>query len=110
MALHQILQNAQTTGNGTSKAFTAGIPRELKFYIFGTGTIAGGAVQVEEAHDPNYAGTWAAIGSPVTVAQDTIKTVATTGAFGAVRARISTAITGGGTVTVHLFATQNTLA
>lgn len=108
MGLHQKLQTAATTGNGVVKEFK-GQPRELKFFVTGSSGVSAGAVQVEEAPSATYAGTWAAIGSPVTVTADTTKSVAATGAFGAVRARISTTVTGG-TVDVDLFGTQDTPA
>ncbi len=104
--LHQKILTGVTTGTGTAKEFR-GQPRELKFYITATGTVAAGAVQIEEAPSPTYAGTWSPIGSPVTVASDTTKTVAVTGAFGSVRARVSTDVTGGATVSVDLFATED---
>jgi hypothetical protein len=103
MAMHQLLQSAATTGSGTAKVTNA---RELTIYIVGSAGVASGAVQLEEAHDPAYAGTWQAIGSPVTVVADSVKTVKTTGAFLAVRARISTTVVGG-TVTVHIVAVQD---
>jgi hypothetical protein len=104
MALHSLLQSAATTGNGTAKELK--YAREIGVYIVGSAGVSAGAVQLEESHDPAYVGTWQAIGSPVTVAADTVKSVKTTGAFIAVRARISTNIVGG-TVTVHLVAVQD---
>lgn len=87
------------TGQGAFE--TRGMGRELVAFIVGSAGIASGAVQMEEAHDPNYAGTWAAIGSAVTVAASTVKTVRITGVTGYVRARISTVLAGG-TVDVYL--------
>lgn len=102
LGIHQKLQDAATTGNGTAVQLD-GTGRELVVYIYGAGTIAGGAVQLEEAHDKNYTGTWAAIGAAVTVVDATVKTTRLTGCVGAIRARVSTNITGGGTVSVELF-------
>lgn len=103
LGIHQKLQSAATTGNGVAVQLD-GTGRELVIYIYGAGTVSAGAVQLEEAHDKDYAGTWAAIGSPVTVVADTVKTVRLTGCIAAVRARISTNVTGaGGSVTVDLF-------
>lgn len=99
---HVKLQSAATSGTGNAQVLE-GKGRECTVYIRGTGTIAGGAVQVEEAHDPNYSGTWAAVGSAQTVVDATVKAVHLTGCVGAVRARISTNITGGGVVDVDLF-------
>jgi len=93
--------NAVTTGTSAAVA-VRGQGREVSCYIYGSGTIAGGAVQFEEAHDEAYTGTWAAIGTPQTVVDATVKVVHSTGCVGAVRARVSTNITGGGTVSVDI--------
>jgi hypothetical protein len=102
LGMHQKLQTAATTGNGTAVQLD-GLSREHVFYIRATGTVAGGAVQIEEAHDSTYTGTWAVVGAAVTVADATVKVVHLTGCVGALRARISTAITGGATVDVDYF-------
>lgn len=101
-ALHETLQDAATSGNGTAvRTLTNGNGpnREHSFYIIGSAGVASGAVQIETANDPTYAGTWAPLGSPITVTASTVKIFQVTGALIAVRARISTAVTGG-TVTV----------
>ena len=72
---------------------------EITFYIVGSAGIVSGAVQVEEAHAHDYAGTWAPNGSPVNAAASAEVTVKVTGVQAAMRARISTAI-GGGTVDI----------
>lgn len=102
LGIHTKLQSGATTGNGAA-ADVNGVGREHVWYIRATGTVAGGAVQIEEAHDPAYTGLWSPIGSPVTVADATVKTVRLTGCAKAVRARISTNITGGATVDVDYF-------
>lgn len=102
LGFHRKLLNAVTTG--TSTAFQLnGTGRELVLYVYGSGTIAGGTVQLEEAHDKDYTGTWAAIGSAVTVTQDVVKVVRLTGCVGAIRARVATNVTGGGNVSVELY-------
>lgn len=93
------LQNAQTSGNGLELVVN-GRGREVTFYIFGTGTISSGAVQCEHAHEEGYSGTWATIGSVQTVVSGTVLAVSRTGCVGVVRARISTPIGGGGSVSV----------
>lgn len=98
----KVLHSAATTGNGAVADFK-GLCKNLTLYVDGSAGISAGAVQLETASDPAYAGTWAAIGSPVTVTASTSKIVQQAGVFGAVRARISTNVTGG-TVTVTLFA------
>jgi hypothetical protein len=69
---------------------------EITYYIvFGPGTSAG-AVQIETAHDPLFAGTWAAEGTPVAwSAASKVSTVRVQGASFASRARISTLVVGG---------------
>jgi hypothetical protein len=101
LGMHQKLQTAATTGNGTAVQLD-GLSREHVFYIVGSSGVASGAVQIEEAHDSTYGGTWAAVGAAVTVAADTTKVVHLTGCVGALRARISTVVVGG-TVSVDYF-------
>lgn len=102
LGAHVKLLNAVTTGTSGAVGVN-GRSREHTFYIYGAGTVSAGAVTIEEAHDPNYSGTWDAVASPVTVVSSTVDTVRVTGAFGALRARVSTAVTGGGTVSVEYF-------
>lgn len=69
--------------------------------VFGPGTSAG-AVQLEESHDPAFAGTWSAIGAPVAWgAVSSVKVQRSVGVGMAYRARISTTIVGG-TVDVYI--------
>jgi len=97
------LQSAATSGAGQVAELKA-LARSLVAYITGTGVVSTGAVQLETAPSKDYAGTWAAIGSPVTVVSGTTIAVTSVAPYGYVRARISTAVTGGGSVTVQLFA------
>lgn len=69
---------------------------ELTFYIVGRTGVVSGAVQAEEAHVAAYTGTWAANGSPITVAANTVKTVKVTGVAHVARCRISTVMGGAG--------------
>jgi len=96
------LQTAATTGNGLAYDLQGTI-KNLSIYIEGSAGVGAGAVQLETATDPAYAGTWHAIGSPVTVSASTQKLVQLAGVVGAVRARISTTVTGG-TCSVFLYA------
>lgn len=93
---------AATTGNG-AELDLKGSCREHTLYIEGSAGISAGAVQLETAAEPGYTGTWAAIGSAVTVTATAIKIVQFSGVLGVVRARISTNMTGG-TVSCYLFA------
>ena len=99
------LQKAQTTGNGNVAPRRLGLGYEHKFHITGNGTISAGAIQLEESDDPDYTGTWAPIGSPidlVPLSGNKKQTVSVQGQLKAVRARITTNVTGGGTVSVKL--------
>ena len=69
---------------------------ENVFYVVGGTGITVGAFQVEEAHISGYSGTWAPVGSPVTVAASTIKTVKASGVGRFYRVRVSTLIDGTG--------------
>ena len=93
------LSAQDATGTVLGPAYAAQ-GQEITFYVvFGPGTSAG-AVMIESAHDAAFTGTWAQQGSTVTwAAASRVHTVSITGTYLALRARISTAITGG-TVTV----------
>ncbi len=95
------LQDAATSGNGTAVDLHAWTTY-VTIYIIGSAGVSAGAIQLETADDVNYAGTWAAIGSPVTVVASAEVIAQATGVFKAIRARISTAIVGG-TCTVKLY-------
>lgn len=68
---------------------------EIAFYIVGSAGIIAGAVQIEEAHQDDYTGTWAPVGAPVTAVASGEATLKATGVSVAMRARISTLINGG---------------
>ena len=98
-----ILQNAQTTGNGGVLMLNGNV-EQLNIFLFSSGTTSGGAVSIEEAYwDPNqpmYAGTWSVIAA---VNASTFTGGASVmlhypGGFWAVRVRISSNITGGGSI------------
>jgi hypothetical protein len=63
--------------------------------------VSAGAVTIEESHDINYAGTWTIIGAAVTFIVGVAAPVRLAGTAKAVRARITTPLTGG-TGTVYL--------
>lgn len=69
--------------------------QELTFYVVFSAGVSAGAVQCEEAHDKNFAGTWAPNGAVVGFAVSTVKTVKVTGVSQAQRVRISTGIVDG---------------
>jgi hypothetical protein len=86
--------------------------QELTFYLSSVGTTSSGVVTLEEAdYDPNvggiYSGTWSQIGA--TIAASTFSAGAMVAVhlpapacYAYVRARISTLIGGGGTISVVL--------
>jgi hypothetical protein len=101
------IQSAATTGNGGILQL-AGKSHMVTFVLQSNGTTSGGVVSIEEAYfdlnvgDPVYSGTWSLIqavnASDFTgTAQKVIHVVAS---CPNVRARISSDITGGGSVTV----------
>lgn len=70
-------------------------------YLVGNGAVSAGAVQMEEAHDSAYTGTWVALGTPTTLVGNGLAVIKLDKVSKAIRARISTAVTGG-TVTVYI--------
>lgn len=99
----QTLQNAATaTGNGTAVGSPMTNCRESAVYVSWLTGVASGVVTVESADNTGYTGTWASL-AVVTYASGAPKEdiVQITGIHGALRARISTAVTGQG-VTVRL--------
>jgi len=106
------LQSAATTGTG-GVLQPHGRCHFLTFALQSTGTTSGGTIILEEARlDPDvlagldYTGTWSQIASvsASTISGTAQQIIHTYGSFWAVRARISSDITGGGTVTVWAWA------
>ena len=82
----------------------------VSFFIRGTGTTSSGVISLEESQ-PDKQGIWAATPSVITTVNASTVSAGveqavhvSPAAFGYVRARISTVIGGGGTVTVVLVA------
>lgn len=102
MAGGVLLQSAATSGNGNAWN-CRGLAGEYSFSIeTSNATVSAGAVQLEEAVTPDYTGTWQAIEDAITPVQNSVIVVKKRGAYGAVRARLSTAVTGGASVTVRM--------
>lgn len=100
----KLIMNALSADDAVSDVMgpvEVGNVNELTLYVVFSSGVASGVIQFEEAHDKNYAGVWAAIGSAVNSADGAVKTVKATGVSAAVRARITTVI-GGGTVSCWL--------
>jgi hypothetical protein len=69
---------------------------EITIYILFSHGSSAGKVQIETASEYTYANTWAAVGSTIDwAAEDSQKYAAITGVFGALRLRVTTAVTGG---------------
>lgn len=106
------LQNAATTGNGQILRLR-GCTQNLTIVLQSTDTTSGGAVQIEEAYfrdDENaYSGTWSPLGSAINASSFTggaqqhvhIQNYS----IWALRVRISSDITGGGSISVWAWAT-----
>jgi hypothetical protein len=100
----ELLPALTTTGTGVavSVPISSKCPR---FHVRGAGTISGGTIIIEEALSPDYTGTWSQIQSIAASgltggAEQVIHLIDST--ISAVRARISSNITGGGSVSVDL--------
>ena len=68
---------------------------EATDYVEWSHTSAAGTVVVETAARPDYAGTWANLGTANWSAIDTVSSISVSGIYGAVRVRISSAVTTG---------------
>lgn len=95
-----VLLDAVTTGTGTGIQVNGG--KLAKVFFKGAGTVSAGAVQFEEATDKDYTGTWSPIGSPQTLTTNQEDVLVFQGPFKAVRARVTTNVTGGGTTTTRV--------
>lgn len=94
----QKMLDAVTTGTGTEFQVNGG--KLLKvFFQPSAGTVSAGAVTIEEAYATGYTGTWSPIGSAQTLASTTTQVLIFEGPFKAIRARVTTNVTGGATVT-----------
>lgn len=71
-------------------------------YVFGAGTVSGGTILVEEAPTPDYAGTWGIISTIVaSTLNGACQPVHIDAAVIGFRVRVSSAITGGGSVSTR---------
>lgn len=100
----RLLTTATAAGNGTP-VDVGGAGRDHTFYIeTSNGTVSAGGVTLETARSVDYTGTWQALGLAITPVSNSVIVVTWSGALLAVRARISTAVTGGAAVTVEYVA------
>lgn len=102
------LQDAATTGAGNVVC----PPMSFRNHTFTIATptgVSAGAIQIESSDDPTYTGTWVAQGSPIVAVASAEVGVSIVGIFTALRARVSTTISGGGapSVTVKYLGGKN---
>jgi len=95
------LQDATTTGSGNIVCPPTTF-RNHQMLITVPAGVTAGAIQPETADDPTYAGTWAPIGGgPVAIpAASSTGLIEFTGIYKAIRARITTTVSGGGSPSV----------
>lgn len=93
-----VLQNAATTGNGNTWNLNASVGA-IALYVAWSAGCSAGVVTIETASDPDYTGRWAPLYSENWSAASIQDIIQISGALEAIRARISTPISGG-TVTV----------
>jgi len=94
--------SAATTGTG--RAIPLSDCRQISWFIEISGTVSGGTIIIEHAEQIDYAETWQQLDS-ITAANITAGTEGSgtfAGPVGFVRARISSNITGGGSITARL--------
>lgn len=97
-------QAAFNTAGGIGAAKTSGRAFVAMYVVFGAGTGAG-VVTLETAPNAEFTGTWASLGTATWSVANDVKYVRADGPVGAIRARISTAVTGG-TADVYLLASD----
>jgi len=100
------LENAT---NGTGRAIPLNHCRQVGWFIKYTGTVSGGTIIIEWAPEENYAETWQQLDSinAANLAAGTEGSGTFAGPIGFVRARISSAILGGGNITALINGLQN---
>jgi len=114
--LRVVLLKQQIDDETTSQGIDVQGLTYLTFYLMGHGTTSGGTITYEEStDDPSvsnqlYGGTWSIIGTANNASDVSANkqkaTHLTVSAYHRVRARISDAITGGGTISVVLVGSE----
>ena len=109
-ATGQVILNAKTaantTGIGVMPESICGRYVEATFYVTFDATAAAGTVLIESASSRDYTGTWVVEGTVNFASANKAHRVSLNMLSGAMRARISSAVTSG-TVTVTAFAATN---
>ena len=98
----EVSLSAATTGTGAVKATNA--CRQVEWFTEYSGTVSGGTIVVEYAHSQDYAGTWSLLATidAANLSAGTDGSGTYPGELPFVRTRITSAITGGGTVTTRI--------
>lgn len=99
----QKLLDAASTINTAAPIMLGAQTREHTIYVEWSAGVTAGVVTIETAPSNDYAGTWATMQTVSWVSASRVDRFSFTGAFGAVRTRVSTAITNG-TVTTYIAA------
>ena len=91
------------TGTGTGVALNC-VPNHYSIYVYFSADTTAGVVEIETADNPSFTGTWANYATVTWAAGDAQQHVAIIAPLLAIRARISTTISGGADpyVTVRL--------
>lgn len=93
---------ASSTGNG-NVVNCLGLGGTYRLTVIGAGTISAGGVQWEQnPTSATYSGTWDPLAAELVPVDATVVSATFTGPVHWARARISTAVAGGGTVTVKM--------
>lgn len=92
--------NAATTGTG--RAIPMQECRQIIWTIEGVGTVTGGTVVIETADTVDYSGTWYELDSISPTSNAAFAGTYPAASSGFVRARVTSNITGGGSVTVRI--------
>lgn len=95
------IQDTATTGSGDVVVPAPSIENHTVYLVTSDDTTSAGKVKVESADNPDYAGTWVLEGTEQTLVRNTALAVSFVGARGAIRARVSTDITGGATLNAY---------
>lgn len=108
-----VLLEAQSADETFSQPVDVRGYTHMVLYMIANGVVSGGAVTfleglIDPATEQLFGGTWATIGTAVTAPTTGLMTAThlTVGTYSHLQARISTAIAGGGTVTVVLVTTD----
>lgn len=107
-----MLLDGQSADETTSDAIDTRLAKGVTLIVETNGTVSGGVVTLEGAASSAYAGTWISLGTITTGAGSTAYGLTVPDPDGStvtkglpmpyIRARISTAISGGGTIDVYL--------